>query len=164
MKTVRLRTVKEQQLVSVKFRVVPGLTQPILSVSKLSESGKEVVLGSGYAYIKKIGDYGPDRLELACVGSLYYLTVLWTPPAGMLAPLDEAPDEDAEEDQAEDEEADEEPNQCIEEDEVEAPGAKELVAPGAPTAAERRHHDLTHLSLRELVRRMCSRPGARPTA
>ena len=67
---------KESQHVVVKFRVVEGLTQPILSVSKLNESGKEVVLGNGYAYIKKRGGTGPDSLELACVGSLYYLMAL----------------------------------------------------------------------------------------
>jgi hypothetical protein len=55
LKTVRLRTLKESQSVVVRFRIVKGLTQPILSVSKLNESGKEVVLGNGYAYIKKQG-------------------------------------------------------------------------------------------------------------
>ena len=48
LKTVRLRTLKESQPVSVKFRIVKGLMQPILSVSKLNESDKEVVLGNGY--------------------------------------------------------------------------------------------------------------------
>ncbi len=36
LKTVRLRTLKESQPVLVKFRIVKGLTQPILSVSKLN--------------------------------------------------------------------------------------------------------------------------------
>ena len=90
MKTVRLRTLNESQPIVVKFRIVKGLTQPILSVSKLNESGKEVVLGNGYGYIKKReGGAGPERLELTSVGSLYYLMASWEDQPGTLAPLGE---------------------------------------------------------------------------
>ena len=67
-KIVALKT-KEACHIIIRFRLAE-VTQPILSVAKLSETGKEVALGNGCGHITR---RGPGRLKLACQASMCYL-------------------------------------------------------------------------------------------
>ena len=121
----------------VGFTVV-DVKRPILSVSRLMNSGIETFIQGGMQFLRR---FVGATVELTRRGGLFVLQCEAVVPM-LLAPVDEEPAGEAPDLPPIDEEMERE---LMGREEVEPPAAIEVPAPDEPTSDQRRHHGLTHL-------------------